>query len=72
MKSRRITWARHVARMKEMRNAYKNFVRNIEGNRPLGRPRRSYEDNIRMDLWEISWERVDWICLVVGSCEHGN
>jgi hypothetical protein len=49
--------------MEEMRNAYLILVRKPEGKRPLGRPRRRYEDNIRMDLREIGWEGVDWIHL---------
>jgi hypothetical protein len=46
IKSRRMRWIRHVARMGEKRNAY----RISEGKIPLGRPRRRWEDNIRMDL----------------------
>jgi hypothetical protein len=45
-----------------------------EGKRPLGRSRRRWEDNIKMDLREIGWGGMDWIDLgpVEGSCEHGN
>jgi hypothetical protein len=43
-------WAGHVARMGEKRNAYRILVGNPEGKRPLGRPRRRWEDNIKMDL----------------------
>jgi hypothetical protein len=43
-------WAGHVARKREMRNAYRILVRKPEGKKPLGRPRRRCEDNIRMDL----------------------
>jgi hypothetical protein len=43
----------------EVRNAYKNFVCKPEGMRQLGRPRRRWEDNIRMDLMEIGWEVVN-------------
>jgi hypothetical protein len=50
IKSRRMRWAGHVARMVEKRNAYRLFVRKPEGKRPLGRPRRRWVDNIRMDL----------------------
>jgi hypothetical protein len=57
-------WAEHVAHLGEIRNAYKIFVRKPEGKRPRGRPRRRWEDNIRMDLKEIVWEGVDWIHLV--------
>jgi hypothetical protein len=50
----------------EIRNAYKILVGKPERKRPLGRPRRRWEDNIRMDLREIGWEVVDWIYLVQG------
>jgi hypothetical protein len=49
--------------MGEMRNVYKISVRKHEGNRPHGRPRYGWEDNIRMNLSEIGWQRVDWIHL---------
>jgi hypothetical protein len=55
IKSRRMGWAGHVARVKEMRYAYKFFIGNPEGNRPLGRPRRRWEDNIKMDLKDIGF-----------------
>jgi hypothetical protein len=51
--SKRIKWAGHVARMREKRNAYKLLVRKPEGKRPLGRPRRRWVNNIRMDLVEV-------------------
>jgi hypothetical protein len=47
--------------MHEMRNAYKIFVGKSEGKRPLGRPRRRWKDNIRMNLREIVWEDVNWM-----------
>jgi hypothetical protein len=50
IKSRRMRWARYVARMGEKRNAYRLLVGKSEGKRPLGRPRRRWVDNIRMDL----------------------
>ena len=50
LKSRRLRWARHVARMEQSRNAYRVLVGKPEGKRPLGRPRRRWEDNIKMDL----------------------
>jgi hypothetical protein len=59
IKSRRMRWAGHVARMGERRNAYRLLV----GKRPLGRPRRRWVDNIRMDLGEVGWRDVDWIGL---------
>jgi hypothetical protein len=61
--SRRMIWAGHVARMGEKRNAYRILVGNLEGNRPLGRPRRRWVDNIKMDLREIGWDGMDWIHL---------
>jgi hypothetical protein len=59
IKSRRMRWAGHVARMGEKRNAYRLLVGNPEGKRPLGRPRRRWVDNIRMDLGEVGWSDVD-------------
>jgi hypothetical protein len=53
IKSRRMRWAGHVARVGETRNAYRILVRKPEGKRPLGRPRRRWVDNIKMDLTEI-------------------
>jgi hypothetical protein len=53
IKSRRMRWAGHVARMGAMRNAYRILTRKPEEKRPLGRPRRRLEDNIKMDLREI-------------------
>ena len=63
IKSRRMRWAGHVARMGEERGAYKVLVRKPEGKRPLGRPRRRWVDNIRMDLQEVGCGHVDWIGL---------
>jgi hypothetical protein len=59
----RMTWAGHVARMEEERKVYKVLVGKPEGKRPLGRPRRRWEDGIRMDLGEIGFGSVDWIRL---------
>jgi hypothetical protein len=53
IKSRRMRWAGHVARMGEKRKAYRLLVGKPEGKRPLGRPRRRWVDNIRMDLGEV-------------------
>ena len=50
IKSRRLRWARHVARMEEGRSAFKMLTGKPTGKRPLGRPRRRWEDNIKMDL----------------------
>jgi hypothetical protein len=49
--------------MGEKRNAYRLLVAKPEGRRPLGRPRRRWFDNIRMDLVEVGWGDVDWIGL---------
>jgi hypothetical protein len=67
IKSRRMRWAGHVARMGEKRNAYRLFVGKPEGKRPIGRPRRRWVDNIRMDLGEVGWGDVDWIGLAQDS-----
>jgi hypothetical protein len=61
VKSRRMRWPGHVARMGEKRNAYRVLVGKPEGKRPLGIPRRRWVDNIIMDLREIEWDGVDWI-----------
>jgi hypothetical protein len=61
IKSRRMRWARHVARMGKKRNAYKILVGNLEGKRPLGRPRRRWVDSIKIDLGEIGWDGGDGI-----------
>jgi hypothetical protein len=53
IKSRRMRWAGHVARMGEEKKVYKVLVGNPEGKRLLGRPRRRWDDGIRMDLREI-------------------
>jgi hypothetical protein len=56
-------WARHVARMGEERNTYRLLVEKSEAKRPLGRSRRRWVDNIKMDLIEIVWGGVDLIVL---------
>ena len=53
VKSRRMRWAGHVAHMGEGRDVYRVLVGKPEGMRPLGRPRRRWEDNIKMDLQEV-------------------
>jgi hypothetical protein len=63
VKSRLMRWAGHVARMGEERKVYKVLVGKPEGKIPLGRPRRKWEDGIRMDLREIGLGGVDWIRL---------
>ena len=59
IKSIRMRWARHVARMGEGRGVYRGLVGKPEGKRPLGRPRRRWEDNIKMDLQEMGCGGVD-------------
>ena len=61
IKLRRMRWAGHVARMEEGRGVHKVLVGKLEGKRPLGRPRRRWEDNIEMDLQEVGRGCGDWI-----------
>ena len=63
IKSRRMRWAGHVARTGEERGVYRVLVGKPEGRRPLGRRRRRWVDNIRMDLQEVGWGYVGWIGL---------
>ena len=63
IKSRRIKLDEHVARMGEERGLYRVLVGKPEGKRPLGRPRRRWVDNIRMDLQEVGCVYMDWIGL---------
>jgi hypothetical protein len=56
-------WAGDVTRMGEKTNVYRILVGKPEGKRPPGRPRRSWVDNIKMDLREIGWDTMDWIDL---------
>ena len=77
IKSRRMRWAGHVARM-GVDGVYRVLVGKPEGKKPLGRPRRRWVDNIRMDLQEVGCGHVDWIGLaqdregVAYACECGN
>jgi len=61
VKSRRMRWAGHVARMGEDRGVHRVLVGKPEGKRPLGRPRCRWEDNIRMDFQEVGGGRGDWM-----------
>ena len=61
IKWRRLRWAGHVARMGEGRGMHKVFVGKPEGKRPLGKPRRRWDDNIKMDLQEVGCGVIDWI-----------
>jgi len=63
IKSRRMRWAGHVARMGEERGVYRALVGKPEGRRPLGRLRRKWVDNIKMDLEEVGCGYMDWIVL---------
>jgi hypothetical protein len=61
IKSRRMRWVGHVARMGKWRGVYRVWVGEPEGKRPLGRPKRGWEDNIKMDLQEVGFGDMDWI-----------
>ena len=61
IKSRRMRWAGHVTRMREDRGVHRVLVGKPEGKRSLGRPRRRWEDNIKMDLQEVGGGRGDWM-----------
>ena len=61
IKSRRLRWAGHVARMEEGRSAFKILTGKPTGKKPLGRPRRKWEDNIRMDLEETGINTGNWV-----------
>jgi hypothetical protein len=63
IKTRRLRWAGHGACTGEGRGVYKVLVGRLEGKRPLGRPRRRWEDNIKMDLREIGIDGANWIRL---------
>jgi hypothetical protein len=63
LKSMRMRWAGHVARIGMKRNAHRILVGKSEGKRTLGRPRRRWVNNIKMDLTEIDWGDMDWIDL---------
>ena len=66
IKWRRMRWARHVARMEEERGVHKVLVGKTEGKRPLGRHRRRWEDNIKMDIQMELAQDVDrwWTCVI--------
>jgi hypothetical protein len=73
VKSRRMRWAGHVARIGEDRVVHRLLVGKPEGKRPLGRPRRRWEDNIKLDLLEVGGGGVgtEWSWLRIGtSGEH--
>jgi hypothetical protein len=63
IKSRRMRWVGHVARMREGRGIYRVLIGRLEVKRPLGRPRRRWEDNIKMDLREKGIHGAKWFQL---------
>jgi len=63
IKSRRLRWAGHIARMGERRDVCRVLVGKPERKRPLGSPRRKWEDNIKIDLQEVGCGGMDWIDL---------
>jgi hypothetical protein len=63
IKSRRMRWAEQVARMGEGRGVYRFLVGRPEGKRPLGRPRRRWKDNIKLDLTEMGIDAANWFRL---------
>ena len=71
IKWRRMRWVRHVARVGERRYLYRVLVGKPEGNRPLGRPRHRWEDNIKMDLQEVEFRIMDCIELAEDILEYG-
>jgi len=78
MKSRRMRWAEHVARMGEGRGLYRVLLGKPEGKKPLGRHRHRWENNIKMDLLIVGCGGMGWIDLdqdryrLAGTCECGN
>ena len=58
---RRMRWAGHIAHIEESRGVYRVLVEKPKGKRPLGRPRRRWEDNIKIDLQEVGCVSIDWI-----------
>jgi len=63
IKPKRMRWAGHVVHMGEERGVYSVLVGKLKGRRPLGRPRRRWVDNIRMDLQDVGCGYMDWIGL---------
>jgi len=59
IKSKRMRWAGNVARMVEGRGVYRLLVEKPDGRRPLGRPRRRWKGNMKMDLWKLGCDRMD-------------
>jgi hypothetical protein len=63
IKSRRMGWMEHVARMGDRRETFEVLVGRPEGRRPFGRPSRRWEDNTKMDLQEVGWRGMEWIAV---------
>jgi hypothetical protein len=63
IKSRRMRWAEYAARMGDSRVVYRVLVGKLEGKSPLGRPRRRWEDNIKVNFQEVGCEGMEWIDL---------
>jgi hypothetical protein len=71
IKSRRMRWAGHMARMEEGRGVYSVLIGRPEGKRPLGRPRRRWENNIKIDLRKTGIEGTNWIRLAQDAISGG-
>ena len=70
IKSRRVRWAELVACAEDSRGVYRVLVGKLEAKRPLGRPRRRWEDNIKMDLQEVGcgvWTGSSWLRIGTGG-----
>jgi hypothetical protein len=70
IKSGRMKWVGHVTRMGKRRGVHRVLVRKSEGKRPLGRPRRRWEDKIKMDLQEMelgAWTGLIWLSTGIGG-----
>jgi hypothetical protein len=71
IKSRRMRWAGHVAHMEGVRGVYRVLVGRPDGKKPLGRPRRRWEDNIKMDIRERRIDGSNWIRLAQDGSSGG-
>jgi hypothetical protein len=69
IKSRRVRWAGHVARMEEGRGIYRILIGRLKGKRPLGGPRRRWEDNIKLELRQGSMRRTGFSWPRIGSSD---
>jgi len=72
IKPRRMKWVEHVAPMGVRRGLYRILVGKPEGKRPLGRTRRRWEDNIKMDLQEVGCGYMEWMDLVQDRDSSGH